>query len=338
MREKPRFTSAEEVIRRDFAVKLPSRRYIQLWSTPEIPQFRGCQDTLDESEQRRHTAQVEHLGIRESARAANSPEMPNMEIIGEKLNNQRQAIAAMFQHFTDTHEVNCRQDAGKIAEISPEQRRLANSLAEAANKERIAEAVQTGVRDTVLKHRNQTAELAACEGRVTNNIDQRHFETHNHHHTNNTQMVDMNVHNQLMNMMSTRAQQIGLYMQQRHLNEEQTRRALYETVLHQKQPLHQQNQNQTQTPQNIILHMVPPQPQPLMVTTPCQPPHQPPPPAPGAGAIAVHVPVVPRPAPTIKPPPIIRQQQRRSSSRDPNDPKDKPPGKKASKAKNAVVP
>ena len=41
LRVKPTFTSAEEVIRKDFKLKLPSRRYIHLWNTPEISQFRG---------------------------------------------------------------------------------------------------------------------------------------------------------------------------------------------------------------------------------------------------------------------------------------------------------
>ena len=121
------------MIRKDFAVKLRSLCYIQLWNTPEISQFRGYQDTLDESEQRRHTAQVEHLGIRESARAANSPEMPNMEIIGEMMNQQRQSTAAMAQHVQDMAEQNRREAAGMAAEQRADSQRLANVQAEAAN-------------------------------------------------------------------------------------------------------------------------------------------------------------------------------------------------------------
>ncbi len=68
LREKPTFTSAEEVNKKEFALKLQSRRSIQLWNTPEISQFRGYQDSLDESEERRHTAQVEQIGLRQAAR------------------------------------------------------------------------------------------------------------------------------------------------------------------------------------------------------------------------------------------------------------------------------
>ena len=43
MREKPTFALAEDLVKRDHPLKLPSRRFIQLWNTPEISQFRGYQ-------------------------------------------------------------------------------------------------------------------------------------------------------------------------------------------------------------------------------------------------------------------------------------------------------
>ena len=271
---------------------------------------------MDEAEERKHIAQVEHLGIRQAAREANSPEMPNMEIIGEMLSQQRQSATAMAQHVRDMAEQTRREAAGMAAEHSAELQRLANGQAEAANRQRMAESVLTGLRDTALEQRNHIADLASKAGRVTNNIDQRHFETHNHNQTTtNTQMTDVNVHNQVMNMMQSHAQQFGRYMEQHRINEEQMRRIVYETVLHQMQ---QQHQQQAQIPPQVILHMVPP-PQPPMIAMMRFHPPGPPPPPPGAGAIALPV-LVPKPAPTIKPPAIIRQQQRqRSSSRDPYD-------------------
>ena len=70
LREKPTFTAAEEVIRKDFRLKLPSRRFTQLWNTPEISQFKGYQDSLDESEERRHTALRSQMDLRQEAREA----------------------------------------------------------------------------------------------------------------------------------------------------------------------------------------------------------------------------------------------------------------------------
>ncbi len=43
MSAKPSFAVAEDVIRQDFKLKLPSQTLIQLWNTPEISQMRGYQ-------------------------------------------------------------------------------------------------------------------------------------------------------------------------------------------------------------------------------------------------------------------------------------------------------
>ncbi len=53
MREKPTFAVAEDIIKKDYPLKLPSRRFIQLWNTPKISQFRGYQEDLDASEENR---------------------------------------------------------------------------------------------------------------------------------------------------------------------------------------------------------------------------------------------------------------------------------------------
>ncbi len=42
MHKKETFEGAEEVIKKDFKLKLPDRRYIHMWNSPEIGQFRGC--------------------------------------------------------------------------------------------------------------------------------------------------------------------------------------------------------------------------------------------------------------------------------------------------------
>ena len=70
MREKPTFAVAEEVIKQDYPLKLPSRVHLQLWNTPEISQFRGYQDDLDESEKRRATIRQEQQDLGIAAREA----------------------------------------------------------------------------------------------------------------------------------------------------------------------------------------------------------------------------------------------------------------------------
>ena len=56
IRERPTFAVAEKVLQQDYKLKLPNRTFfIILWNTPEISQFRGYQNDLDESEKRRQT-------------------------------------------------------------------------------------------------------------------------------------------------------------------------------------------------------------------------------------------------------------------------------------------
>ena len=137
LRVKPTFTSADEVIRKDFKLKLPSRRYIRLWNTPEISQFRGYQDQIDETEERKHVAAVTRLDIQQTARQTNEPSM-DAEIVLEMLQNQRQSSAAMAQHMQDLAEHTRRQNAGMAAEQREALQHLANAHAQAQNLQRIS--------------------------------------------------------------------------------------------------------------------------------------------------------------------------------------------------------
>ena len=296
LRVKPTFTSAEEVIRKDFKLKLPDRRFIQIYNTPEISQYRGYQQLLDETEERKHVAAVTRLDIQQTARQTNEPSM-NAEIVQEMMQNQRQSSAAMAQHMRDLAEHTRRENAGMVAEQRVQLQHLANAHAQAQNLQRISETALAGLmRDSALEQRNLIQDLAAKAGHVTNNIDSRHFETHNHEHTTNTtQMTDVNIHNQVQQMMQTHTQQIGVIMQQNQIGHEQMQQALYDTI-------RQQQQAQASVPPQVIMHMIPQAPPPMIIM-PVQPPPGPPPP-PAAGAFAI--PVVPRPAPILKPEFIVK--------------------------------
>ena len=139
MREKPTFGVAEEVIRKDFPLKLPNRTFITLWNTPEVSQFRGYQDDLDESEKRRSQVQKEKLDIGNAARAAGEHVLPDMNVVHEMLNQQRQQASALGQHMSDLSAINRREMAGMQAEQRAELVRLHASGQEAANRQRIAE-------------------------------------------------------------------------------------------------------------------------------------------------------------------------------------------------------
>ena len=111
-REKPTFASAEDVIKKDYPLKLPSRVHIQLWNTPEVSQFRGYQDDLDESEKRRPTVRQEQQDIGIAAREACTQVLPSMDLVHEMLNQQRQSATALGQQAADLANATRQQMAG----------------------------------------------------------------------------------------------------------------------------------------------------------------------------------------------------------------------------------
>ena len=98
MRVEPTFAVAEEVIKKDFKLKLPSRTSITLWNSPEISQFRGYQEELDSAEDKKYHAEREQAEIQHAARESGT-HVPDMNMVGEMLNHQNRASAAMQQHM-----------------------------------------------------------------------------------------------------------------------------------------------------------------------------------------------------------------------------------------------
>lgn len=293
MRPRPTLTTAEEVIKKDYPLKLPSRVSIQLWNTPEISQFRGYQETTDEFEDRKHTIRVEQEAIGQAARSAGEQNV-DMHIAHEMLNQQRQAASAAAQHAENLAALNRQQMAGMQAEQRAELERLSNAHMEAQNRQRIAEGALAGLRDAALEHRNMLAELAARQGHVTNNIDQRQTTTH----IDQRQMLDLNVHNQAMNLMHTHAAQFGAYMQQQKLNQEQMMQLLYEHL--------RRNQPPPAQHYPVIIHYQPPggggpPGAPLAIAASSSTP----PPPPGGGGAIVAEPARALPAPTPEAVPMI---------------------------------
>ena len=115
MRERPSFAVAEDVIKKDYPLKLPSRRFIQLWNTPEISQFRGYQEDLDASEENREQHARERTEIRQAARESGGS-VPEMDMVHEMLSHQRQQQGAMAEHLAGLNGINRQQMRGMQAE------------------------------------------------------------------------------------------------------------------------------------------------------------------------------------------------------------------------------
>ena len=110
MREKPTFAVAEDVIKKDYPLELPGRRFIQLWNTPEISLLRGYQEDLDASEENREQHARERNEIRQVAResGASVPE----DLVHEMLSHQRQPQGAMAEHLSGLNEIDRQQMQG----------------------------------------------------------------------------------------------------------------------------------------------------------------------------------------------------------------------------------
>ncbi len=68
MRTVSTITDAEEVIRTQGKIKLPDRRSITLWNSPELGQFRGVNESFEKKEEAQHIAQTQHLDAKRVAR------------------------------------------------------------------------------------------------------------------------------------------------------------------------------------------------------------------------------------------------------------------------------
>ena len=229
MRVKPSFASAEDVIKKDYPLKLPNRTSLHIWNSPEISQFRGFQEDLNASEQARETHTRETLEIRQAARES-STHTPDMDLVHGMMTHQRQQADMLDQHTRNLTDLHNRSMEGLRLEQRAELERLAAAQSIAANRSRIAEEALQGVRDTMLEHRNFIGQLASQQGVQPPVIPETALTTiHNHHY-------DTNLHNTVMNVMNSHASQFGQFMHQQNINAEQMQRVLYEHMARQQQP------------------------------------------------------------------------------------------------------
>ena len=94
MRHRPTIFDAEEVIRKDYPLKLPDRRYITMFNSPEITQFSGVEEGMNEEAERRHAAATERIEIQHTARNM-EVSVPGMEHVAAEL--QRQFVMGQLQ-------------------------------------------------------------------------------------------------------------------------------------------------------------------------------------------------------------------------------------------------
>ena len=163
MRERPTIFGAEEVLRKDYPLKLPDRRAITMWNTPEISQFRGVQEEMDEEEERRYNAQVERLEINREGRQ-NDTATPEMDFLASELQRSRQSQGALREAMDAQGAAHEQALRGMQAETEAQMSKLAAAQAEQAKKNDIAAAALDGLRDVQMEHTTALGEIAERMG------------------------------------------------------------------------------------------------------------------------------------------------------------------------------
>ena len=267
MRERPTIFDAEVVLKKDYPLKLPDRRAITLWNTPEISQFRGVQEALDDEEERRNNAQLEQLELHKVARETETS-VPDMTFVVDELRRGRQSAGAVSEAMAAqqaTHEQALR---GMQAETQAQMARLAAEAAGAAKRQELAAVALSDLRDMHTEHRSALGAIAEQMGRPSPvQLDQS---VTNYTTTNVSQVDERSVHNIAMQVLNHGAAQFGEAMAQNRQGQEQTMAALMDYAR-----THQQQHNH--------LHLSIAQPDEQMMQLVSSGP--PPPPAPGAGAV-----------------------------------------------------
>ena len=175
MRKVSTITDAEEVIRTQGKIKLPDRRSITLWNSPELGQFRGVNESLEKKEEARHIALVEHLDAKRAARTEGVP-VPDVQYVQQAASSHQQREVPVQQHRADMDAVNAQQQRGMAEEVKATMDKVLTTAAEHANRARVAEEVAAGFRDRVGAHMDYMRAQAGAaapqtfiDSRVTNN-------------------------------------------------------------------------------------------------------------------------------------------------------------------------
>ncbi len=216
MRVAPTITTAEEVIRTQPKIKLPDRRAITLWNSPELSQFRGVSEGLNEEEERRHVAQAAQLDVRQAARAGGVPQ-PDIAFMQQAAAQANQQQGAMGQHLADMMATNQHQQRAMAAEMAGAVQGLFAANAEAANRQRVADGV---TRDLVDRRMAEVQRLVAAREAVApvTNIDSS---VHTTNHMHQAPHVEMTQHNATLNYIGANLQGIGIQMQKNNQTQEQ---------------------------------------------------------------------------------------------------------------------
>ncbi len=271
LRRVPTFEIAEAIAKKDFPLKLPDRKWLTIFNSAEISQFRGIQEEMNDAAEARNKIDRDKNALNKAAQDANVS-TPDMTHVHEAANRERQMASSFDAHMKDVTRLHAQRMASQDLETRAELERLARLQAEADKKARMAETALAAFRDIQDEDRKRLGRMAERQGVTTNHIDQSVV--------NNTTVLDnTNHHNKVLHLVNTHGHNFAEFMNQQNMNQAEMMRLLGEHV------------RRTQAP---IIHLIPPPGETPMDVEVFGGGGGPPPPPPAAGSVKVKKGVVPK--------------------------------------------
>ena len=133
LRKRPTLVDCLDILKKDYPLKLPDRRWIHLWDSPDMSVFRGVQEDLDDEAERKQAHIAERIHVVHQAREAAASVEPDLTSVQQMAQSQRQMGEAFAKHAADLGAAHMQQVAGMRHEQEAMLHRMTGQI-DAANK------------------------------------------------------------------------------------------------------------------------------------------------------------------------------------------------------------
>ena len=222
MRHKPTIFDMDEEMRKGFYSKPPDYRWLAMWNSPELGSFRGIEENMKQLEENRerYTLQQEEMKRLGREQGVNQPDLQH---VSEALWAQQKQMGVLQQAQAASDENHRQAQVARDKELAAHMETLARESRTAAEHARLAAEVSARHNDVLLADRDRLASIAQNAGVSHTSIDNSVV---NHNVVNNN-LLDQSIHNQVAMMMRSHSEQMGQYMQQQRLSQEQMMNLLF---------------------------------------------------------------------------------------------------------------
>ena len=124
LRKVPTFEIAEAIAKNEFPLKLPDRKWLTMFNSAEISQFRGIQEEMNDAAEARNNIDRDKNAINKAAQDANVS-TPDMTHVHEAANRERQMASSFDAHVNDVTRLHAQRMASQDLKTTAELERLA---------------------------------------------------------------------------------------------------------------------------------------------------------------------------------------------------------------------